>query len=71
MLCIHLPLHLIRTFKGTFMGLNAVRFFSVVGLLLVFSSSIFVMVNDIRAVNDFMAAKQAGNANMTNCDYIE
>ncbi|EIN07072.1 hypothetical protein PUNSTDRAFT_114571 [Punctularia strigosozonata HHB-11173 SS5] len=53
------------------MGLNAVRFISVVALLLVFSSSIFVMVNDIRAVNHFMAAKQDGNATMVNCDYIE
>jgi hypothetical protein len=46
-----------------------VRILSVVGLLLVFSSSIFVMVNDIRAVNNFMANQGASQA-LTDCDYI-
>jgi hypothetical protein len=55
-------------FTGYFIGLNVVRFLSVVSLLLVFSSSIFVMVNDIRAVNHFMAAR---DVDMEDCDYIE
>ncbi|TDL26894.1 hypothetical protein BD410DRAFT_714984 [Rickenella mellea] len=60
-----------------FIGLNAVRFFSIVALLLVFSSSILVMVDDIKAVNRFMSAgSHATNGtsvdhNMTDCDYIE
>lgn len=52
-----------------FVGLSAVRAFSIIGLLLVFSSSIFVMVNDVRAVNEFMAAR--GDADTEDCDYIE
>lgn len=52
-----------------FYGLNVVRFLSVVGLLLVFASSIFVMVSDVRAVNEFEAA--GSNADSGNCDYIE
>jgi len=58
-----------------FISLNVVRALSIVGLLLVFSSSIFVMVMDVRAVNQFMAAKQSGNGTdtsaMLNYDYIE
>jgi len=58
-----------------FIGLNAVRAFSIIGLLLVFASSIFVMVMDVRAVNAFMAAKQSGNNteinSMVDCDYID
>jgi len=58
-----------------FIGLNAVRALSIIGLILVFASSIFVMVTDVEAVNDFQAAKQAGNATtsdlLVNCDYIE
>jgi hypothetical protein len=57
-----------------FIGLNAVRVLSIIGLILVFASSIFVMVTDVEAVNDFQAAKQAGNATdlFVNCDdYIE
>jgi len=56
-----------------FIGLNAVRTLSIVGLLLVFASSIFVMVTDVRAVNQFMA--ESGNStatsSMLNYDYIE
>ncbi|KAH7099389.1 hypothetical protein BKA62DRAFT_772474 [Auriculariales sp. MPI-PUGE-AT-0066] len=33
-----------------FFGLNAIRFFSLVGLILVFASSIVVLVNDIHAI---------------------
>jgi hypothetical protein len=53
----------------TFIGLNAVRFLSIVSLILVFSSTIFVMVNNVKAVNAFEANK--GNVDMENCDYIE
>ncbi|KAH7889494.1 hypothetical protein F5I97DRAFT_538748 [Phlebopus sp. FC_14] len=62
----------IRTY--IFFALNVVRVLSIVSLLLVFASSIFVMVNDIEAVNSFDAAKQSGNVtseDLVNCDYIE
>ena len=52
------------------MGLNAVRALSLISLILVFSSTILVMVTNIKAVNAFEAAK--GNSTlMVNCDYIE
>ena len=61
-----------------FIGLNVVRALSIISLLLVFSSSILVMVDDIKAVNAFMSAKQSGDfdnstvsADMIDCDYIE
>jgi len=57
-----------------FFGLNVVRFLSIVSLILVFASSIFVMVKDIEAVNSFDAAKQSGNVtaqDLVDCDYIE
>jgi len=58
-----------------FIGLNAVRILSIVTLLLVFASSILVMVNDVTAVNTFMSQAQAsGNTTeslLENCDYIE
>ncbi|EJF66308.1 hypothetical protein DICSQDRAFT_132448 [Dichomitus squalens LYAD-421 SS1] len=50
-----------------FIGLNAVRALSIIALILVFASSIFVLVNDIQAVNRAMASPQ----DMTNCDYID
>lgn len=52
-----------------FFGLNAVRVLSIVSLILVFSSSIFVMVNNIKAVNAFEAVKNTES--MEDCDYIE
>jgi hypothetical protein len=57
-----------------FIGLNAVRVLSIISLMLVFASSIFVMVTDVEAVNEFQSAKQVGK-NVTselilNCDYI-
>jgi len=58
-----------------FIGLNAVRILSLISLLLVFCSSIVVMVHDIRAVNQFLSAT-AGSSNnatvtaMEDCDYI-
>ncbi|THV03950.1 hypothetical protein K435DRAFT_714914 [Dendrothele bispora CBS 962.96] len=59
----------------TFIGLNIVRALSIIGLILVFSSSILVMVTNIRAVNAFQAAVQNGNSTeqdfLENCDYID
>ncbi|KAG2350082.1 hypothetical protein BDR05DRAFT_902073 [Suillus weaverae] len=57
-----------------FFGLNAVRFLSIVSLILVFASSIFVIVTDVEAVNAFEAAKQSGNVtaqDLAGCEYIE
>jgi len=57
-----------------FFALNVVRFLSIVSIILVFASSIFVMVKDIEAVNSFDAAKQSGNVtaqDLVDCDYIE
>ncbi|KAF9469447.1 hypothetical protein BDZ94DRAFT_1152064 [Collybia nuda] len=53
------------------MGLNIVRFLSIVSLILVFASTIFVMVTNIKAVNAFDAAKLNGTETMEDCDYIE
>ncbi|GLB34626.1 hypothetical protein LshimejAT787_0201910 [Lyophyllum shimeji] len=52
-----------------FMGLNGVRFLSIVALILVFASTIFVMVTNIKAVNVFEANKT--ESDMQDCDYIE
>lgn len=54
----------------TFYGLNVVRAFSLISLILVFSSTIFVMVNNIKAVN-FFEANKSGDEDMLDCDYIE
>jgi len=63
----------------TFIGLNGLRILSIIGLLLVFSSSIVTLVHDIQAVNRFEAGKAAtsdststnGTADdMLNSDYI-
>ncbi|KAJ7706932.1 hypothetical protein B0H17DRAFT_856890, partial [Mycena rosella] len=55
-----------------FLGLNAARFLSIVALLLVFSSSILVMVTNIKAVNAFQANRVANATDaMLECDYIE
>ncbi|KAJ3011519.1 hypothetical protein NUW54_g2145 [Trametes sanguinea] len=50
-----------------FLGLNGVRILSIISLLLVFASSIFVLVNDVEAVNRSMKS----DVDMTDCDYIE
>ncbi|TFK24861.1 hypothetical protein FA15DRAFT_669065 [Coprinopsis marcescibilis] len=42
-----------------FIGLNAVRVLSIVALLLVFSSNIVTLVNDVKAVNRFLEAGEA------------
>jgi len=52
-----------------FIGLNAIRALSIISMILVFSSSIFVLVTDVQAVNHFM--KDASDSDMTDCDYIE
>lgn len=57
-----------------FFGLNAARVLSIVSLLLVFASSIFVMVNDIEAVNSYESASQSNSTasvDLASCDYIE
>ena len=51
-----------------FYGLNVVRVLSIVALLLAFSSSIVVVVSDIRAVNKF---QQDPSSNDESCGYIE
>jgi hypothetical protein len=54
-----------------FMGLNAVRALSLISLILVFASTIVVMVTNIKAVNTFEANKtSADNNTMLDCDYI-
>lgn len=65
-----------------FIGLNAVRALSMIALILVFASSVFVMVNDIKAYNAFIAAGAGSStatasdatnstvAAMVNCQYI-
>lgn len=53
----------------TFIGLNVVRALSIVALILVFSSNIVVLVNDVRAVNRFIEegkmANHTGSSNST------
>ncbi|EIW51797.1 uncharacterized protein TRAVEDRAFT_61490 [Trametes versicolor FP-101664 SS1] len=51
-----------------FIGLNGVRILSIIAMLLVFASGIFVLVSDIQAVNRSM---KAPDTDMTDCDYIE
>jgi len=51
-----------------FYGLNVVRVLSIVALLLAFSSSIVVVVSDIRAVNKF---QHDPSSNDESCGYIE
>ncbi|KAJ6484550.1 hypothetical protein DFH09DRAFT_1004430 [Mycena vulgaris] len=40
-----------------FIGLNGLRIFSLIGLLLVFSSNILTLVHDIQAINNFQDGK--------------
>ncbi|KAJ8506942.1 hypothetical protein ONZ45_g10630 [Pleurotus djamor] len=62
----------------TFIGLNVVRFLSIIALILVFASSIVVMVHDIEAVNRFAAVGSVPGASnnatteaLLDSDYIE
>lgn len=52
-----------------FIGLNVVRALSLISLILVFASSIFVMVTDVKAANRFTAAGL--NSSDADCEYIE
>ncbi|KAF7796547.1 hypothetical protein EIP86_007727 [Pleurotus ostreatoroseus] len=52
-----------------FIGLNVLRILSIISMILVLASSIFVMVTDIQAVNNFM--KDSNDTDLTDCDYIE
>ena len=58
-----------------FFGLNAIRIIGIISLILVFASSILVMVTDITAVNTFLEdAKDSGtpvDQLLQGCDYIE
>ncbi|KAF9246237.1 hypothetical protein BU15DRAFT_85019 [Melanogaster broomeanus] len=54
----------VRTY--IFYSLNAIRVLSIISLLLVFASSILVMVNDIEAQTG-----NTTNVDLVNCDYIE
>ncbi|KAF7305150.1 hypothetical protein MKEN_01230200 [Mycena kentingensis (nom. inval.)] len=55
-----------------FLGLNAVRALSIIGMLLVFSSTILVMVTNVKAVNRFQSNRIANATDdMLDCDYIE
>ena len=51
------------------MGLNAVRALSLISLILVFSSTILVMVTNIKAVNAFQASGSNSSV-LADCDYI-
>ena len=57
-----------------FIGLNAVRALSLIGLILVFASSIVTLVHDVKAVNAFVKAGQTTSDNSTtsttNYEYI-
>ena len=58
-----------------FFGLNAIRVVGIISLILVFASSILVMVTDITAVNTFLEdAKDSGtpvDQLLEGCDYIQ
>ncbi|KZV82203.1 hypothetical protein EXIGLDRAFT_730009 [Exidia glandulosa HHB12029] len=66
---------------AVFLGLNAVRFFSLVGLILVFASSIVVLVNDIHAIQRATSPQVvisngtdsavADDSSMVDCEYLE
>jgi len=57
----------------SFYGLNVVRALSIISLILVFSSTVFVIVNNVKAVNFFEANKNTNGtlADMEDCEYIE
>ncbi|KIY70413.1 hypothetical protein CYLTODRAFT_488088 [Cylindrobasidium torrendii FP15055 ss-10] len=62
----------INTRSMIFYGLNATRLLSVVALVLVFASSITIMVKNIQAYNHFESIQGSKEAEeMLDCDYIE
>ncbi|PPR02296.1 hypothetical protein CVT24_011634 [Panaeolus cyanescens] len=54
-----------------FIGLNIVRVLSIIALLLVFSSNIVTLANDIKAVNAFMAAGKVASDSTNNSTLTE
>ncbi|KAK7048327.1 hypothetical protein R3P38DRAFT_2868684 [Favolaschia claudopus] len=54
----------------TFIGLNALRAFSIISLILVFASQIVTLVHDIQAVNRFQAGKATTTDDPSSNDYI-
>jgi len=63
---------MVATRKLCFISLNAVRALSLVALILVFASTIVVIVNNVKAVNAFDGHKNStAYAGMLDCDYIE
>ena len=64
-----------RFYSDLFIFLNAVRVISIVSLLLLFSSSVVTMADDIKAVNRFVAEGKSdspdSNSTQVNEDYIE
>ena len=69
----YLSYRLLISLLDIFFGLNVVRVISIVSLLLVFASSILVMVTDIEAVNAYDSAKQSSNTttqDFVDCEYI-
>lgn len=60
-----------RQSTDVFYVLNAVRVLSIIALLLVFASSIVMMVEDVKAVNDFINGQQTTNTSIFDSDYIE
>ncbi|PBK78788.1 hypothetical protein ARMSODRAFT_861833, partial [Armillaria solidipes] len=53
-----------------FYGLNAVRFLSIISLILVFASTITVIVHNVKAFNAFKA-NLGNDSDLEDCDYIE
>lgn len=72
--CPYPPRRLLISYTDIFFGLNAVRVLSIVSLLLVFASSILVIVTDIEAVNAYDSANQSSTNTtsqaLVDCEYI-
>lgn len=73
-----------KKYTDTFIFLNAVRVLSIISLMLLFSSTIVTMVEDIKAVNAFVLAERSDvsasnstssssqiDCSVYDCDYIE
>ncbi len=56
--------------QSSFYGLNAVRFLSIISLILVFASTITVIVHNVKAFNAF-EANLGNDSDLEDCDYIE
>ena len=56
-----------------FIGLNILRVLSIIACLLVFSSSLVTMVDDVEAVNNLLATEKSNAtlaASLLDCDYV-